>query len=293
MQPLVDIWEFIPYNKAMKSATPPSNSHHVLGAVLRVMVPLARWLVRSGIGYTEFVSALKPLFLEEARSESRRNGGKTSDSALSLLSGLHRKDIRKIALDAQSAGPIAQGPISSKASLPSQVVTRWLARGLESSLPLTGDNSFESLARSVSVDVHPRAIQDELLRLGVATVHDGRIELHRRAFIADPVAQESQLLLADGAADHLAAGVHNLTSGESRQCLEQAVFADGLSEKSVRELEQLATRLWQESLARMVEAAVPMCEHDEPRGGDQRLRLGMYCFTEPVHGQAAVEGKKP
>ena len=277
----------------MDSATPPNKPHHVLGAVLRVMAPLARWMVRSGIGYTEFAAALKPVFLEEARKESQRSGGKTSDSALSLLSGLHRKDIRKIAIDAQHADPVAAAPVSSKPSLPSQVVTRWLARGLENCLPLTGDHSFESLARSVSVDVHPRSIQDELLRLGVATVHDGCIELHRRAFIADPVAQESQLLLADGAADHLSAGVHNLTSGESRQCLEQAVFADGLSLESVRQLEQLATRLWQESLARMVEAAVPMCEHDEPRGGDQRLRLGMYCYAEPVQGQVKAEGKKP
>ena len=177
----------------MDSATPPNKPHHVLGAVLRVMAPLARWMVRSGIGYTEFAAALKPVFLEEARKESQRSGGKTSDSALSLLSGLHRKDIRKIAIDAQHADPVAAAPVSSKPSLPSQVVTRWLARGLENCLPLTGDHSFESLARSVSVDVHPRSIQDELLRLGVATVHDGCIELHRRAFIADPVAQESQL----------------------------------------------------------------------------------------------------
>ena len=65
----------------MKSAAPPTKPHHVLGAVLRVMAPLARWLIRSGIGYTEFAAALKPIFLEEAQRESQRSNGKTRDSA--------------------------------------------------------------------------------------------------------------------------------------------------------------------------------------------------------------------
>jgi hypothetical protein len=149
------------------------------------------------------------------------------------------------------------------------------------------------MARAVSVDVHPRAIQGELERLGVATVQDRSITLNRHAYIADPATREAQQIVAEGVADHIAAGVHNLTAGESRQYLEQAVFADGLSLESVRQLEQLANQLWQESLTRMVEAAVPLCEHDEPRGGGHRLRLGMFCYTAPQDTSVAAERKEP
>jgi len=277
----------------MNQKMPVADPGHVASAVMRIMAPLARWLLRSGIGYTDFAASLKTVFLNEARLEARRGGGKETDSALSLLAGLHRKDIRRITQTADSELPRGAGTGPARAGLPSQVVTRWVATGLPDSLPLSGDNSFENLARSVSVDVHPYSIQQELVRLGIASVQDGSIRLARRAFIADPATRESQQLMADGVADHLAAGVHNLTSGVSRQYLEQAVFADGLSAESVRQLEQLANQLWQESLARMVAAAVPLCEHDEPLGGDQRIRLGMFCYSEPLPRTAAIEETNP
>jgi hypothetical protein len=83
--------------------------------------------------------------------------------------------------------------------------------------------------------------------------------------------------------------VHNLTSGESRQFLEQSVFADGLSAESVHLLEQLANTLWQEVLGATVKAALPLCEQDEAAGGDQRLRLGMFCFSAPMPGNPPAQ----
>ena len=102
--------------------------------------------------------------------------------------------------------------------------------------------------------------------------------------------EETRALVVGSVADHLAAGVHNLTSGEARQFLEQSVFADGLSAESARELEQLATSLWRDVLATMVKAAVPLCEKDEPAGGDHRIRLGMFCYSAPMAGAAPAAG---
>ncbi len=265
----------------MSSQIPTPHSSPLLGAVLRAMAPLVRWLLRSGVGYTEFVAALKPVFLAEARLEVLRTGGKTTDSALSLLSGLHRKDVRKAESEADES--LRNSP-SVRASLPSQVVARWVALAWPNRLSLTGADSFESLVKSVSTDLHPRAVQHELQRLGVARVGESGIELVRRSFTPDPSTNEGQLLLADSVADHLAAGVHNLTDGGPRKYLEQSVFADGLSAESARVLEQIANRLWQDVMTSVVTAAVPLCEHDEPRGGDQRLRLGMFCYAEPMPG---------
>lgn len=265
------------------SATPSP----ALSAVLRVMVPLVRWLLRSGVGYTEFTAAIKLVFLSEARNEVRRSGAKETDSALSLLSGLHRKDIRKVALDSHEQGSPSTISVPAKASLASQVVARWVASGLPQALPVTGADSFERLVQLVSTDVHPRSVQHELVRLGVARLEEGQVVLLRRAFVPDPASQESRQLLADSVADHLAAGVHNLTGDRrdgNRKYLEQALFADGLSEQSIRTLEQLANELWHETMRRMLEAAVPLCEHDEPLGGNQRLRLGMFCYAEAMEG---------
>jgi hypothetical protein len=162
------------------------------------------------------------------------------------------------------------------------VVAQWLALGWPEKLSINGIDSFETLVKSVSTDLHPRSVQQELVRLGVVRVEDGVIELVRRTFTPDPSRHESHQLLADSVADHLAAGVHNLTDDVPRKYLEQSVFADGLSAASARELAQLANQLWKDVMACVVKAAVPLCEKDESQGGDQRLRLGMFCYSEPM-----------
>ena len=252
------------------------------------MQPLVRWLVRSGVGHTEFAAALKPVFLDEALRESQRIGGKQTDSALSLLSGLHRKDVK--ALSAPEASPRVHATVE-RASLPTQVVARWLATGLPEQLPLTGAaGSFEALVRSVSTDVHPRAVQQELLRLGVAELVGQELRLRQHGFTPDASALEARELLACSAADHLAAGVHNLTGNDARKYLEQTVFADGLSRESARRLELLSNQLWHDAMTAMVSAAVPLCERDEPLGGDQRIRLGMFCYAENMEPAPAAAG---
>jgi len=261
---------------------------------LAIVQPVVSWLLRSGIGYAEFAAALKPLFLEAALVEQRRIGGKRTDSATSLLSGLHRKDVRALApvLEARRArGDADPGARLGKPTPPSEVVTRWLTRRLPRSLPFAGaKRSFESLARSVSKDIHPRSVLQELVRLGMAEERNGMVTLRKQAFVPDAKRKEARELLAGSVADHLAAGVHNLTGDPGRTFLEQSVFADGLSRESAKQLEMLANSLWRHVLAETVKVAVPLCKQDEPKGGDQRIRLGMFCFSAPMKDQEAAAG---
>lgn len=264
------------------SETPiPSPGQPVLTQVLAMLQPLVVWLLRSGVGYTDLTAALKPVFLEAARAELARTGAKQTDSAISLLSGVHRKDVRASGQTARAVDVRAQ---LGKPTPASQVMTRWLATELPDHLPFSGPApSFEALARSVSTDIHPRAVLLELLRLGVADeLTDGNVRLCRQAFVPNPALEESRRLLAGSVADHIEAGVHNLSAGDGKTYLEQSVFADGLSAASAQQLEQLANSLWRDVLAAMVQAAVPLCAQDEPAGGDQRIRLGMFCLTAPM-----------
>jgi hypothetical protein len=258
----------------------------VLPLALVMVRPLVTWLLRSGVGYGEFCVALKPVFLERAQDETLRSGVKSTDSALSLLSGLHRKDVRELlALQkAVSAGGDASGSTAStslsKATPANQIVTRWLALDLAETLPLSGPApSFEALARAVSSDTHPRAVLQELVRLGLVQEIEGHVYLQRQAFVPDPQHDEARQLLAGSVADHIAAGVHNLTANDGHKFMEQSVFADGLSADAARELALLANTLWRQNLATMVKAAVPLCERDEPLGHTHRIRLGMYCWS--------------
>jgi hypothetical protein len=264
----------------MPERPPSTPGQPVLEQVLAMLQPLVVWLLRSGVGYTDLTAALKPVFLEAARTELTRIGGKQTDSAVSLLSGLHRKDVRAAA-QTERAADVRAG--LGKPTPASQVMTRWLASDLPDALPFAGAQpSFESLARAVSKDIHPRSVLLELLRLDVVQEIDGQVRLQRQAFVPNTSLEEARRLLAGSVADHIEAGVHNLSAGDGKTFLEQSVFADGLSLQSAQQLEQLANSLWRDVLAAMVKAAVPLCEKDEPAGGDQRIRLGMFCLTAPM-----------
>ena len=272
----------------MSNPDTPLSQPSVTPQALLAIAPLVTWLVRSGVGYSEFAAALKPVFLQAAKDEQQRIGGKPTDSALALLSGLHRKDVRLLGGRRRAPDSVAQDITQlGRPTAASQVVTRWLAQGLPDQMPFAGEQgSFEALARAVSSDIHPRTVLLELVRLGiVAESEAGQVSLQRSAFVPDRQHVEARALLAGSVADHLAAGVHNLTSGESRRFLEQSVFADGLSEQSAQELQQLANQLWRDALGVMVKAAVPLCEKDEPAGGNHRIRLGMFCYAAPMTAQ--------
>ncbi len=72
---------------------PTNDAEFNLKQVLALMDYLSQWLIRSGVGYTEFSAALKPIFYQQALQELERIDQKPTISAISLLSGLHRKDV--------------------------------------------------------------------------------------------------------------------------------------------------------------------------------------------------------
>ncbi|MES2187348.1 MAG: DUF6502 family protein [Pseudomonadota bacterium] len=271
----------------MAEPPPPGRTQEndALAHALAVMRPLALWLVRSGVGHGALATALKPVFLDAACAETRRAGTRPTDSALSLLSGLHRKDVKALGGAHAQEAP---APRPARATPAQQVVARWLAGGLPPELPFAGEGDcFEALARTVSRDVHPRSVLQELLRLGIATEETGRVRLRREAFVPDPAHREAGQLLAESVADHLNAGVHNLGADGPVRYLDQSVFADELSEASVRELEALGNRLWAGVLKDMVAAATVLCERDAAAAAaaagraetGHRLRLGMFCYS--------------
>jgi len=129
----------------------PSRSEIALREALHLMQPLAHLLVANGVTYPQFVRALKTTFLQAALAELRSADAPVTDSALSLLSGVHRKDVRVMRT---SHGP---PPSRNRAhSLAADVAARWRrapeyldAQGAPRTLPLRAraphETSFESL----------------------------------------------------------------------------------------------------------------------------------------------------
>jgi hypothetical protein len=260
-----------------------------LRAAQAMLLPLARWLLRHGVPYTAFAAALKPVFVEAARRELEGAGARLTDSALSVLSGVHRRDIR-----ASGRGEAAMaGPKSP--SVVSQVFTRWVtdpdwrdAAGRPLALPKLGPaRSFDSLARQVSSDVHPRTLLAEMLRLGLAEQEGETVRLCMQAFLPQQDLAASAAMFSAHIADHIAAVVHNLAAGEGRY-LEQSMYGSRLTPASVAALGESARQLWASAFEQIVREATRHYEADRelPEAG-MRMRFGVYYYAEPEAPGAA------
>ncbi len=255
----------------------------ILERVLRVLQPLVRLLVRNGVTYPVLAAALKRVFLDAARAELAQRGMSQTDSAVTLLCGVHRRDVRQLTRAAAEAAPAPLG-------LAAQVVAQWMsnpafhgAQGHPAALPRSGSAaSFDTLVASVSLDVRPRAVLDELLRLGVVLEGEQGIQLEGSGFAPRQGMEEMSWLMAANLHDHAAAAAANL-AGE-RNLLEQALFVDRISAASAEQLHQAAKLAWQAAFKTVMQQAQERFDADAalpattPR---ERARFGVYFYSEP------------
>ncbi|HVR49634.1 MAG TPA: DUF6502 family protein [Pseudorhodoferax sp.] len=268
--------------------TQASRSATVLASVLRLLRPAVRLLLRHGVAYPSFAVALKQVFLDAAQEELAASGQKTTDSALSLLSGVHRRDVRQLRA-AAAAAPAT--PPRHALNMASQVVARWLsdpvfsdADGQPLALPRQGENgsaSFDALVAAISTDVRPRAVLDELQRLGLVEDGEQGLRLLVAGFVPRHGFSEMLTLLERNVGDHLAAGCANLDGDDN--FLEQAVFTDQLTPESAAHLHLLAAKQWRQASRQMLREAQLRFDHDQahaaPTQRTQRVRFGSYFYA--------------
>ncbi len=270
----------------------PGESGAVLARVLHALRPLVRLLVHHGITYPALAAALKQVFLDEARRELQRRGMPSTDSALTLLSGVHRRDVRTLTREApaNTGARSASATTEAPRSLASEVVGRWmherryLDRGGHPRMLARGTGepgSFDHLVESVSRDVRPRAVLDELLRLGVAEESPEGVRLLAEGFAPKRGFGEMAALFAANVHDHTAAAVANLR-GEAN-FLEQAVFVDDISEESARRLSQVGVAAWKVAMREVMGTAQQSFDADQALPATerrQRARFGVYFYSE-------------
>jgi hypothetical protein len=258
-----------------------------LDRVLRVLQPLVRLLLRNGVTYTVFAAALKRVFLDAARQELAGRGMAQTDSALSLLSGVHRRDVRGLTRGAAAASAVAP---PAPLGLAAQVVARWMndpefldARGASRPLPKSGGpGSFDALVAGVSRDVRPKAVLDELQRLGVVHDTEAGLVLEGSGFAPRQGFEEMSWLFAQNLHDHAAAAVANL-QGEAN-FLEQSVFVDELTAASAERLREVSVQAWRAAFRTVMQEAQQRFDADQTQASAgqrrHRARFGVYFYSE-------------
>ena len=159
----------------------------ILKAFLLVLKPMARILLRFGVGYKDFNEIAKTAFVDVASADYGIRGRPTNISRVAVMTGMTRKEVRRIRNSLASGEDTVQvrhGPLQ-------QLIRKWFvderfldAKGQPATLAFHGKGAtFEELVKATGGDIPPGAIRTELKRTGaVVEGADGSLTFTRPSF---------------------------------------------------------------------------------------------------------------
>jgi hypothetical protein len=252
----------------------------------RVMRPLVRILLRNGVPFGVFTDYAKQAYVQVAAREFGVPGRKPSVSRIALLTGLTRKEVSRLWKQEDPAPPAVE-----RYNRAARVIGAWVrdpafhdSRGRPAALPFEGERSFSELVRRSGRDVPPRAVLDELLRVGaVLGQKNDRLRLVTRAYVPRNGDEDKLAILGTDVSALIEAIDHNLTHPPDEAFFQRKVAYDNLVGEVLPELRTRAATRSQSLLEALDEL---MSQHDRDANPDaegsgrHRAMLGIYYFEE-------------
>jgi hypothetical protein len=255
-------------------------------AVLRLLRPLVRLLLRHSVPFSVFEELAKRVYVDAAMQDFAVPGRKPTISRASVLTGLTRKDVQRLL----QAPEQSQRDATQGYNRAARVLTAWIrdpdfvdARGRPKALGFQGAAGFSELVRRHSGDMPARAVLDELLRVGaVRERSDGTLLPATRAYVPVGGDVEKFAILGADVASLIDTIDHNLQHGAvdprfQRKVLYQSIEVGALPafrKLSAGHAQSLLEKLdrW---LAQLDDA--PSGPPDTPRA---RVGMGVYYIEE-------------
>jgi hypothetical protein len=271
-----------------------------LRPLARVLRPLVKLMIRSGVTFPVLAEMLRTLYVDVASRDVVPGEKARTDSRISLLTGIHRKELRR-----QRTLP-ADEPEPSVVTLNSQLMARWLGdsayveAGRPAALPRTGPApSFEALVAGVTRDLRPRAVLDEWLAQGIAALDaDGRVVLAAAGFLPSGDRDARLFYFGRNLHDHIAAAAANVTALGAVPFIDRSLHYDGLGLEAAGALEAHAREAAARLLVDVNRTALAIADNDDvvarqhaagtgPRP-TRRVNLGVFVYVEDESSEGMV-----
>ena len=270
-------------------STKNQSLHSLYKAVYKLLKPLVRILLRNGVPYGAFTDIAKQVFVDVAMSEFGVPGKKQTNSRVSTITGISRKEIQRLISDDTESD---DSDMVARYNRAARVVYGWVhnakytdEKGQTAVLPFEGEGAtFGTLVKAYSGDVPPRAILDELLRVGVVEkTEQGGIRLLAPAYIPKSGESEKLVLLGQDVAGLLSTMDRNIHGVDPKPLFQRKVYYDNLPEEAAEPLQNILRDKGQPLLEYIDEW---MAQHDRDvnpdAGGSGRkaIGIGLYYFED-------------
>ena len=263
-----------------------TDQQALLAALEHLLEPMATLCLAKGITIQSAEELLRQAYVKAARRACDGANPERLTSRISTMTGLTRREVSRLEAMDQTKLPTTR-------SAATEVLTHWVSLpgytdGHHRPLPLPRHGpvpSFEALAQSVTRDVHPRSLLEDMVRLKLVThdPQDDTVTLLEDAFV--PRDQWAQMIgfLGSNVGDHFQAAVANVL-GQGTEHFEQALLADELSVESIQQARELIAQQWRQLMTGLAPKLQELMNADQAAGRpvNQALRIGLYSWAHPM-----------
>ncbi len=265
-------------------------NRQILSAFFVVLKPIARILLRFGIGFREFAEVAKTAYVDVASKDFGLRGRPTNISRVAVMTGLTRKEVRRLRdkiNEGKSALVVKTTPLTD-------VIHHWHAdseftdsNGNPITLKFSSDepHSFSELVRRYGGDIPPGAMRTELKRVGaVVEEENGDLSVLKRTFRAEEDHDSLITSLIHGVYPLLANVNHNSDSSNSGDPWQQFVtYTNSVRKSDVPRLRRISgDRLTEfaKSIDDLFMAYETLYEDGDSGEEKSTLAVGVYYFEE-------------
>jgi len=262
----------------------------ILDALGRLLEPIVLRLLKSGITWREFADLAKVKFVQVATDEFGIRGRPTNASRVAIITGIDRRDVRKLRL-AAAEQPSSEAGFMSK---PTQVLEGWFhdsdfrtSRGEPRDLQVSeGDDSFAALVGRYAPRIPHVAMIKELLAVGaIEELPDGRLRALKRNYIPRELTDNQIRLWGSVLQDLGTTFEHNISRDETDPPrFERRAISLRVDVKALPQFRELLEREGQAFLERIDDW---ITAHEVGSSADEeaigiRLGVGVYHIQDRV-----------
>ncbi|MDH5547896.1 MAG: DUF6502 family protein [Gammaproteobacteria bacterium] len=261
-----------------------SQSQQVLfAAVLRLLRPLVRIMLRNGVPYGAFSELVKKTYVDVAESEFTVEGKMQTKSRIATITGLTRREVVRL----KGVSEYDNEELVTRFNRAARVVSGWVRDyrftdkdGDPAELPYDkGEHTFSDLVFSYSGDVPPRAVLDELLNSGVVERDGNTVKLLSRGYVPSKNIDEKLAILGTDTTLLLETIDHNIYAKEEAPRFHRKVYYDNLPVEVIPKFQALVRENGQ-SLLETLDQYISRYDRDNnpDQEGSGRVTAGLTLF---------------
>ncbi len=254
----------------------------------RLLRPLVSILIKNSLQYRRFCELLKDVYVDVALSEFGKRGRPTNTTRIALLTGLDRKEVKRIR---QQKIEASEEFIPTQTGALARVLTAWHQDPAFSQAgtpqPLEIDDGFATLCKQYGGDITRTAILKELHRVkAIRSLQNGDVVAQTRYYMPEQTDTEAVVRALDVYRDIGQTIVSNLyRSQEEVSRFEGRASNPSIPVAHVGEFREFIEQEGQQFLERVDQQLSHYEQHNNADQATVRLGMGLYWIESDVENK--------